>query len=68
MKANVGSVDRGLRIVVGIVLLSLLFILEGNARWLGLIGIVLILTGAVSFCPLYAILGIKTRSTDIKGT
>jgi hypothetical protein len=64
MKANVGSIDRTLRIIVGIALLSLLFILEGNAKWFGLVGIVLILTGAVSFCPLYAILGIKSRPAN----
>jgi hypothetical protein len=40
MKANVGGIDRLLRIVVGIGLLALIFVLEGDARWWGLIGFV----------------------------
>ena len=33
MKSNVGSIDKVLRIVAGLALLSLVFILDGNARW-----------------------------------
>ena len=40
MDRNIGAVDRALRIVVGVGLLALLFVLDGNARWFGLIGIV----------------------------
>jgi len=40
MKANVGRFDRILRIAVGVVLLAAVVILEGNARWLGLIGLI----------------------------
>ena len=60
MKANVGGVDKILRIVVGLVLLSLILILEGNARWWGLVGIVPLVTGLFNFCPLYTLLGINT--------
>ena len=60
MNANVGGIDRILRIVVGIALLSLFFILEGNARYWGLIGIVPILTGTFRFCPAYTLLGVNT--------
>lgn len=60
MKANVGNVDRAIRILLGLALLSLLFILEGNARFIGLVGIVPLLTATIRFCPLYAILGINT--------
>ena len=60
MNANVGGIDRVLRIVVGIALLSLFFILEGNARYWGLIGIVPILTGTFRFCPAYTLLGVNT--------
>lgn len=63
MEANVGGVDRTIRIVLGIVLLSLVFILEGNARWWGLIGIVPIATGLLRWCPAYLPFGIKTCST-----
>ena len=60
MKANVGGVDKVLRILVGLGLLSLILILEGNARWWGLVGLVPLGTGLVNFCPLYGLLGINT--------
>ena len=60
MEANVGSVDRIVRVVVGLALLSLLFILNGNARWLGLIGVVPFATAAFRFCPLYRLVGLNT--------
>ena len=60
MKANVGGVDKILRIVVGLGLLSLILILEGNARWWGLVGVVPLATGLFNFCPLYALLGLNT--------
>lgn len=40
MKANVGGIDRVVRFVFSIGLLSLLFTVEGGAKWLGLIGLV----------------------------
>ena len=60
MNANVGGIDRTLRIVVGIALLSLFFILEGSARYIGLIGIVVLATGVFRFCPAYTVLGVNT--------
>jgi hypothetical protein len=60
MKNNVGSIDKVLRIVVGIALLSMLFLVEGSAKWFGLIGIVPLGTALVGWCPLYSLLGIST--------
>jgi hypothetical protein len=60
MTPNVGGMDRTLRIVVGLALLSLFFLLEGNARYWGLIGIVPILTGTFRWCPAYLPFGINT--------
>lgn len=60
MERNVGGVDKAIRIVVGLGLLSLLFLLPGGMRWLGLIGLVPLLTAAMGFCPLYSLLGIRT--------
>ena len=57
---NVGSTDKVIRYIIGVVLLSLLFIIPGNLKFIGLIGLVPIITAAFSFCPLYAIFGIKT--------
>jgi len=58
MKLNVGNVDRVLRIVVGLVLLSLT-VLGPQSPW-GLLGIVPLLTGVFRFCPAYAVLGMST--------
>jgi hypothetical protein len=63
MEKNVGGVDRAVRIVVGLGLLSLLFLLEGNARWWGLIGLVPLATGALGWCPAYLPFGVKTCKT-----
>jgi hypothetical protein len=60
MQTNVGGIDRVLRIVVGLAILSLFFVLEGNARYWALVGIVPILTGIFRFCPAYLPLGIST--------
>jgi hypothetical protein len=55
---NVGSVDRVLRIAVGLALVSLVFIGPKTA-W-GWIGVVPLLTAVVGICPLYSLLGIRT--------
>ena len=60
MKMNVGGVDRVIRVVVGLGLLSLLFVLEGTARLLGLIGIVPLATALAGYCPLYTVLRLST--------
>lgn len=66
MKKNIGSVDQVLRIILGIFVLTLLFILEGTLKYIGLLGIVLIVTGLIRFCPLYPLLGINTTSRNSK--
>jgi len=63
MTSNVGNADRVIRLVAGIALLSLLVLLEGGARWLGLIGVILIVTSWMSFCPLYKLLGMSTTGS-----
>lgn len=60
MKTNVGGIDKAVRIIAGLALLSLIFILDGNARWWGLIGIVPLLTGTLGWCPAYKLLGINS--------
>ena len=63
MEKNIGSVDKAIRIVVAIALLSLLFLLEGNARWWGLLGIGPLLTVVSGWCPAYTLIGISTGKT-----
>lgn len=58
MKMNEGKLDRLLRVVAGVVILSLVFVGPRTPwAWLGLVPL---LTGLIGFCPLYAILGINT--------
>ena len=64
MTRNVGNTDRVIRIIVGLGLLSLIFILEGNARWWGLIGFAPIATAAIGYCPPYAWMGINTCAKE----
>lgn len=60
MEKNVGSVDKVIRVIIGLALLSLIFILEGNIRWWGLVGLGPILTVITGWCPGYSLLGINT--------
>lgn len=55
---NVGGIDKILRIVVGLGLLSLIFI--GPKTWWGLIGLIPLGTALLGNCPLYSILGVST--------
>lgn len=54
---NVGMIDRIIRAVVGIAII-IWGIVSGS--WLGLIGLLLVATAAISFCPLYTLLKIDT--------
>ena len=60
-KTNEGTLDRALRVIVGLIVLSLFFIYP-NASWryFTLIGVVPLLTGLLGSCPLYSILGVST--------
>ncbi|MEM6665095.1 MAG: DUF2892 domain-containing protein [Pseudomonadota bacterium] len=58
MKTNVGSLDRTLRIILGLALISLVFI--GPQSVWGLIGVVPLATGLMRTCPAYSIFGLST--------
>jgi len=60
MNINVGSIDRTVRVMLGVGILSAVFWVDGQARWFGLIGLVPLLTAAFGVCPLYSVLGINT--------
>ncbi len=60
MKSNVGGIDRILRIAVGLALIALAA--TGTVGWWGWLGIVPLATGAIGWCPPYAILGFNTCS------
>jgi len=61
LKKNVGTTDRIIRIILGVVLLAGFFIYPDAAyRWLFLIGIVPLVTGLMSSCLIYSVLGLST--------
>ncbi len=60
---NEGSLDRTVRIVVGLALLALGLLQTISGAWLWvavILGAILLITGLVGFCPLYTVLGINT--------
>lgn len=64
MTANVGGIDRILRIIVGLALIAFaLFSSHEYAMW-GWVGIVPLATGVIRWCPAYLPFGIKTCKTE----
>ena len=59
--SNEGTLDRALRVILGLALVSLTFV--GPRSYWGLIGLVPIATGLAGFCPLYRLLGVSTCRT-----
>jgi hypothetical protein len=64
MNANVGTIDRVLRVLGGLILIAYAIPLgfpQTGWNWVGWFGIVLLLTAFVGFCPAYTLLGVNTR-------
>jgi len=57
---NVGNLDRAVRVLLGLTLISLAS--TGVIGPWGYVGLALVLTGAVALCPLYSLLGVRTTS------
>lgn len=61
---NVGTVDRVLRIIVGVVLIALVFV-GPKTPW-GWIGLIPLITGVLATCPAYRLIGLRTCPADNK--
>jgi hypothetical protein len=59
MKANVGSADKIVRLILGVVIIALGFYFKS---WWGAVGIVPVLTGLLNFCPAYSLIGVSTKT------
>lgn len=68
---NIGSVDRSIRFVAGILLIALLFLPStapwfaalGNWKWgVFAVGVIMIGTAVIRFCPAYTLFGVTTCS------
>ena len=64
MNRNVGTLDRILRVIVGVILIALVFVGPKSA-W-GWIGVIPLVTAFVGFCPAYRLLGICTSANKSK--
>jgi hypothetical protein len=60
---NVGSTDRKIRIILGIILFVTLFAMK---TWLWLLALIPLTTGLIELCPLYSMLGINTTNAPKK--
>lgn len=58
MKANVGSTDRIIRLVLGAVIIVAGFYFKS---WWGVVGVVPIITGLLNYCPAYNLIGVSTK-------
>ena len=58
MTINIGNIERGIRIVAGLVLVALAA--TGTVGWWGWLGLLPLATGLTGWCPPYALLGINT--------
>ena len=67
MQANVGLYDRVLRAALGIAVIAYALAQQGTLRWLAVIGVILIATAAMRFCPLYRLLGIGSLRGKASG-
>ena len=69
MKKNIGTADRFVRVMIGVIaiILGLSGILEGNLKWIALgVGAVMIIVASVQFCPSYTLFGINTCKVKVK--
>lgn len=62
MLRNEGTIDRALRIILGLILIALVFV-GPQTNW-GWIGLVPLATGVLGFCPLYRLVGLNTCPID----
>jgi hypothetical protein len=60
MGQNVGGIDRAARIIVGLVVLSLYFVLGEGVRAWALLGLVPLATGLIGWCPAYLPFGVSS--------
>ncbi len=58
MTSNIGTIDRNLRLLLGVGLLSMVFI-GPQTPW-GLLGLIPLVTGLARFCPAYRIAGVSS--------
>lgn len=64
MKPNMGSADRIIRLIAGVVIIGIGIY---QASWWGVVGVVPLITASIGWCPAYTPLGISTKSATSEG-
>jgi hypothetical protein len=70
MSSNVGTLDRIIRIVVGALLIAFAIPLglpQTGWNWVGWIGVIPLVTGALGSCPAYSLIGLSTCAIATRG-
>jgi hypothetical protein len=70
MTANVGLIDRIVRIAIGVALIAYAIPIgfpSTGWNWVGWVGVIPLLTAVFSICPAYSLLGLSTCSTKAPG-
>lgn len=65
LQRNVGQSERLLRILGGVFLLVYAGLSSSEWRWIGLLGVIPLMTGLAGWCPLYRLIGIGTRRDEV---
>ena len=63
MKCNVGGIDRKLRIIIGFIIIAIGVFYQ---NWLGVIGLIPLVTGLIRWCPAYGAMGVSTTDNSEK--
>jgi hypothetical protein len=64
MSVNVGTIDRVLRVVIGLALIAFAIALgfpQTGWNWVGWIGVMPLITAVMGNCPAYSVLGLSSR-------
>ncbi len=61
MKKNVGYIDSIIRVIVGAIIVTVGLYVDS---WWGFLGLILVFSGAVSYCPVYGLLKIETAKPN----
>jgi hypothetical protein len=67
MSKNVGPADRIIRLILGVLFAGVAFTAAGVWAWAaGIVAVIALVTGAIGFCPLYALLRINTNAKALR--
>lgn len=66
LKKNVGNIDSIIRVVLGTLAVGFGFYYGGYWLLLGFVGLILVTTGTLSFCPVYRLMKVSTMNPDLE--